>query len=163
MLEPSLHWVKALIPMRLALMARPRGGEDLHDELAALRRAGVDTVVSLLEAHEVRELELQAEANLCREHGIAFIALPIKDRGVPASQQAVSNVLAHLHAELCAGRSVAVHCRAGIGRTGLVAGCLLHLLGVPRNEIFQALSSARGVTVPDTAEQVEWVEAFARA
>jgi protein tyrosine/serine phosphatase len=56
---------------------------------------------------------------------------------------------------------VAIHCRAGIGRTGLVAGCLLHLLQVPYEDIFHLLSRSRGLAVPDTAAQVEWVAKYA--
>jgi protein-tyrosine phosphatase len=72
-------------------------------------------------------------------------------------------LLDQLHSEILQGKAVAIHCRAGIGRTGLVAGCLLHLLGVPGKDIFRVLSRSRGVAVPDTAEQAEWVERYVRA
>ncbi len=78
-----MHWVDGIEPHRLALMARPRGGEELGEEVAAWRNAGVGTVVSLLEGHEIRELELQAEPSLCGEHGIEFISFPIMDRARP--------------------------------------------------------------------------------
>jgi protein-tyrosine phosphatase len=72
-------------------------------------------------------------------------------------------LLGQLHSELVQGKVVAIHCRAGIGRTGLVAGCLLHMLGIPGKEVFHMLSRSRGVAVPDTAAQVEWVERFMHA
>ena len=61
MFVPELHWVTELEPHRLALMAAPRGGEWLTEEVAAWHTAGVNTVVSLLEPFEVRELELELE------------------------------------------------------------------------------------------------------
>jgi len=43
----------------------------------------IDTVVNLLEPDEVKELELEDEAAICRECGIELISFPIPDRGVP--------------------------------------------------------------------------------
>jgi len=141
-------------------MARPSGGESLHEEVSAWRKASVGLVVSLLESHEVRELELKAEPALCAERGIEFRHFPIPDRGVPQSTRETSILVAELHANLVQGKVVVIHCRAGIGRTGLVAGCVLHKLRIPRTEIFHLLSRSRGLAMPDTLAQVEWVEKF---
>jgi protein-tyrosine phosphatase len=98
-----------------------------------------------------------------RRLGREFLSLPIADRGTPASRRELATLLRQLHGRLVQGGTVAIHCRAGIGRTGLVAGCLLHLLQVPYHEIFHRLSRSRGVAVPDTAAQVEWVERYVQA
>ncbi|MBL0726080.1 protein-tyrosine phosphatase family protein [Piscinibacter sp. HJYY11] len=65
-----------------------------------------------------------------------------------------------LRDQLQHGRAVAIHCRAGIGRTGVVAGSLLHLLGIPCKDIFHRLSRSRGVSMPATSSQADWVEQF---
>lgn len=143
-------------------MPRPRGGEWLEEEIAALRASEVDSVVSLLEMKEVRELDLRQEGPLCTAQGMDFLSFPIADRGTLESKKAFSMFLGKLHTHLLEGRSIAIHCRAGIGRNGLVAGCLLHLLNVPHKDIFHILSRSRGVPVPDTSGRVEWVDAFVR-
>jgi RimJ/RimL family protein N-acetyltransferase/protein-tyrosine phosphatase len=158
-----LHWVAGIEPHRLALSARPRGGEDLAEEVAAWQAAGVGLVVSLLEASEVRELELAQEARLCAERAIEFRSFPIRDRSHPESTKALTALVAELHDRLRAGRAVAIHCRAGIGRTGLVAACLLHRLGVPPGDVFHLLSRSRGIAMPDTEAQIGWFERHARA
>ena len=160
MFETTIHWVKGIEPHRFGLMARPRGGESLHEEVAAWKNASIGLVVSLLEAHEVRELELKAEPALCAGQGIKFLHFPIPDRGVPQSVREASALVDELHSNLIQGNAVGVHCRAGIGRTGVVAACILHKLRIPRIEIFHLLSRSRGLAMPDTSAQVEWVEKF---
>ena len=76
---------------RLAIVARPRGGDWLEDEVEAWRAAGLDVVVSLLEQDEAHELGLEDEAKACAARGLKFIEFPITDRGVPASLQRRSN------------------------------------------------------------------------
>jgi protein-tyrosine phosphatase len=159
----ELHWVREIEPGRLALAARPRGNEWLGDELDAWKAEGVRTVVSLLEAFEVRELELEEEARLCAERELDFLSFPIRDRGTPESVAAFRPLIEDLMVRLQREEGVVVHCRMGIGRTGVVGGCVLHLLGVPRGEIFEVLSRARGWAMPDTPEQAKWVEAFCEA
>ncbi|MBC7989881.1 MAG: dual specificity protein phosphatase family protein [Luteimonas sp.] len=161
--ETPLFWVAGIEPHRLALSPRPRGGEDLRAEVVGWKNAGVGIVVSLLEATEVRELELREEPSLCRELGLAFHSFPIRDRGAPESVRELSALIAELHRQLLAGTAIAIHCRAGIGRTGLVAGSLLRRLGFPTSEVFHLLSRSRGVAVPDTEAQVQWVEKYARS
>jgi protein-tyrosine phosphatase len=162
-MEPEIHWVRALMPdIRLALMPRPRAGDWLADEIAGWRRAGLGLVVSLLEAGEIRELGLNEEAALCEQAGIAFRSFPIPDRQVPASVRDTAVLAEELATRLKCGTAVGVHCRAGIGRTSLVAGCVLLQLGHEPGGIVPLLSQARGLKVPDTEEQAQWLHAFAR-
>jgi protein-tyrosine phosphatase len=162
MLQPDVYWVRELPGVRLALMPRPRGGEYLADEIEGWSRLGVETVVSLLEPHENRELELATEESLCLTANLQFMSFPIPDRGVPNHSANLLKLLSTLEAQLRSGRSVAVHCRAGIGRSGLMGACILHAFGVDPDAAFRILSRARGVTVPDTDAQVAWVRDFAR-
>ena len=41
-MSTELHWVEELWPGRLALAARPRGGDWLVDDMARWRRSGSD-------------------------------------------------------------------------------------------------------------------------
>jgi hypothetical protein len=158
----KLHWVERVKPLRLALMARPHGGESLDDEVYSWKSQNIGMVVSLLESSEIRELELRGEASACTESGIEFASFPIPDRGTPDRQVEMASVVEQAVSLLRDGQAVVVHCRAGIGRTGLFAGCVLHRLGIPFVEIFPSLSQSRGVAVPDTQGQLEWVRKFAQ-
>ena len=158
MFTTPIHWVAGLEPHRIGLMARPRGGEQLSDEVDAWRRACVDVVVSMLEPREMRELELAEEPALCERLGIQFRNLPIPDHSTPPSRSDFVAMIDTLERDVVAGRAVAIHCRAGIGRTGMVAACLLQRLGVPSRDLFHRLSRSRGLAMPDTAAQIAWVE-----
>src|SRR5262249_13299329 len=135
-MRSEIHWIEAPTPGRLAIMPRPRAGDWLDDEIAGWRTAGIDTVVSLLEPEEVAELGLQQEATLCHQHGMEFLSFPIRDRDVPASAHAAAALVRTIARQAGAGKTVAIHCRAGIGRSSLIAACILLSVGVDPDAAF---------------------------
>jgi len=142
MLEPAIYWLRTIPNIRLAMMPRPRGGEWLEDEISGLRDAGLDTIVSLIEGDESTELGLQQEAALCQAAGMEFISFPVPDRGVPRSDVDFRSLVHSITSKLRAGNSVAVHCRAGIGRSGLLAACILAALDISPEKAFSMLTRA---------------------
>lgn len=158
----QVFWVPEVTQGRLGIMPRPRPGDWLRDEVSAWQRDGVHTIVSLLESFEVRELELREEAAMCHASQIAFISYPIQDRSVPVSMQKTSQLVSRVAGLVSGGSSVAIHCRAGIGRSSLIAGCVLLRLGVAHDDVFPMLSRARGMIVPDTNAQIDWLASFHR-
>lgn len=157
-MRAELYWITGIPEGRLAIMPRPRAGDWLVDELASLKSAGLDVVVSLLTADEVAELGLHHEPSLCQELGLSFISCPMNDRSVPDSIDSVLTLVNRLHSDLRNGRGVAVHCRMGIGRSSLLAACLLVKSGSSVTAAFSSISRDRGFDVPDTQEQVAWVQ-----
>jgi protein-tyrosine phosphatase len=162
MLQPDVYWIREIEGLRLAIMPRPRMGEWLADEISGWHRMGLRNVVSLLEIDESRELGLADEASLCREAGLQFVSFPIPDRGIPLNQKGFAELVDDLAERLRSGDSVGIHCRAGIGRSGLLGASVLGAFGVSPESAFAMLSRARGVTVPDTDAQAEWVRSFVR-
>jgi hypothetical protein len=77
--------------------------------------------------------------------------------GVPASLDLAHDMWRRLEAKLRNKRSIGIHCRASIGRAGLVAVGTLLFLGVAEELAWQHASLARGRQVPDTDEQRLWV------
>ncbi len=157
-MHSTLYWIDAPGPLRLAIMARPRAGDWLEDEIAHWRDSGVGIVMSLLERHEVEDLELQREATLCAENGIEFRSFPIPDRGLPADTGEALRFIASVAAT---GKPVAIHCRAGIGRSSLMAAAMLVGGGMEPAAALAAIGAARGVPIPDTDAQRDWVLALA--
>ena len=158
MIATKLYWVEGPWPGKLAVAARPRGGDWLAEEMAAWRSSGVNTVFSLLTPEEEAELDLTNEASTVAANGMRFLSFPIPDREVPHSQSELTEALRRLDQELSSGRNVALHCRQGIGRSGLVVACLLLTKGLDAETVVEHVSSARGTPIPETAEQRRWID-----
>lgn len=157
-MKTDIFWIPGPWLGRLAIASRPRGGDWLHDEVADWRSAGVDVVVSLLEAEEATQLGLSEESRAAEANGIEFVHFPIPDRGVPASSQDALALTSRIVSALNTGKSIAVHCRQGVGRSGLIVAGVLMSSGISPADSIDAVSTARGIAIPETSEQRRWLE-----
>jgi protein-tyrosine phosphatase len=155
-----LNWISTTWLGRLAVAARPRGGDWLEDDLKSWHEAGATVILSLLELHENTDLGLEDEPAAAARAGLAYICFPIEDRSVPTSREAMRALLDEMETLLKEGADVLVHCRQGIGRSGLVAIALLIRAGKSVDEAIEIASAARGLPVPETPAQLAWVRSF---
>jgi protein-tyrosine phosphatase len=65
-----------------------------------------------------------------------------------------------LYSYLRDGRGVGIHCRMGIGRSSMLTASLMVKSGLSPKDAFVAISRDRGIDVPDTNDQIEWVESM---
>ena len=156
-MNSNIYWIDGVPAGRLAILGRPRAGDWLSDEIAGWQAAGVTDVISLLQSHEVRDLGLERERELTEQLGMSFEQFPIPDRGVPESVRGTHALWARIETKIRNAGAVGVHCRASIGRAGLVTAGALIRLGFAETDAWQRASSARGMPVPDTDEQRLWV------
>src|SRR5216110_2660475 len=84
-----------------------------------------------------------------------------EDRSLLDSEEGLEVFIGSLDERVRQGKSVAIHCRAGIGRSSMLCACLLVRQGFSAESAFQKIQIARGCAVPDTTEQRNWVESFA--
>jgi len=159
----KLYWIDEAWPGRVALAARPRGGDWLQDDMADWKREGVGMVLSLLTPGEEKDLDLHGEAPAAKTQGLKFYSFPIPDRQVPSSEAKLAEALEAATRSLQSAKNVVIHCRQGIGRSGLVAACLLVRKGMSPGAAVDKVSAARGIRVPETEEQREWIDHFAAA
>jgi protein-tyrosine phosphatase len=160
---PILWTTTAKTGGKVSITPRPRGGDWLDDEMLALHAAGVDVLISALTDGENRELGLTGEARAAERAGLVFQALPIEDLCTPADSGMFLAALGDLAAQVNAGRQIAVHCRASIGRSGMISALLLSRNGWEPDAAMAHLSELRGTTVPETDEQRRWVLRAGRA
>jgi protein-tyrosine phosphatase len=157
-----LYFIPVKASGRLAIAKRPRSGQALEGELARVRAQGGDVLVSLLSPHEVIKLGLEHERELAEAAGLEFLTFPIDDHGLPASDVAVTRFSAALAQRVAAGSTVVIHCRAGIGRSSMIAAVVLMRVegGADAKEAMARISQARGLDVPETDAQKAWLRAF---
>lgn len=139
-------------------MARPRGDDWLEDEIRHLKNNGVSVLVSLLERHEIYELNLDDEERLCDTENITYINYPIPDRDVPKQNIDTDKLIDTLTKKVDEGQSIVIHCRMGIGRSSIIAASLLLKYNFKTKDIMENISAIRGLKVPDTDRQMTWLK-----
>jgi len=156
-MKPTIYLIERIGNGSLSIMAKPASGEQIDLEFKNIADQGINTIVSLLEADESAAVGLQDEETLANRNGMAFYSFPIKDFGFPASKEQFTSFSKALFIAVSGGENIVIHCRAGIGRSGLVtAGVLIHNNYEPL-DAFNHISSKRGETVPETDEQKNWL------
>ena len=123
------------------------------------REIGISKIVSLLEHNEASDLGLSNEGGICKEFGIGFVQYPIKDFSLP-TEDGFRELVHSTCVALKNGANVAVHCRAGIGRSGMLSSCILIQLAVPADKAVSLVSEARQASIPDTPEQRQFILDF---
>lgn len=162
-MRKEIYWIEGPWSGKLAVGPRPRGGDWLVDDISNWKQASIHTVLSLLTLEEELDLDLRDEAGTVRKQGMEFTSFPIPDRQVPKSEAKLSEALEKVSRDLSSGKNVLVHCRQGIGRSGLVAASLLVKNGMSPGAAIESVSAARGMPVPETAEQRDWIDHYAAA
>ena len=156
----DICWIEGKPPTALAIVMRPRGDDWLETEMARLKMAGIDTVVSLLEAEEAGWLGLADEAQQAAAAGLKFLSYPIPDVHVPQDVATFRSFVEGLADRARTGESIGVHCRGSIGRATVTAACTLIHLGWEPEAALAAIEATRGCHVPDTEEQRLWILAY---
>jgi len=155
---PDIFPVSRIGKGQLLAMPMP-APDDLQATMASLRHQGIGKLVCLLETTESQNLALQQEQTICEHTGLCFERFAIPDFGVPNSADLYKLVM-RLTGEIQSGQNIVVHCRGGIGRTGLVCCCILIASGMDAASAIILVSAQRGCTVPETDSQLEMIYQF---
>ena len=91
---------------------------------------------------------------------MTFVSYPIPDRCTPSDLASFRALVADLRDKVRAGRSVAAHCRGCIGRATVLLASVMIALGWDATAALRLIERARGFTIPDTPEQLEWILNF---
>jgi ADP-ribosylglycohydrolase len=164
---PNSYWVE---PGRFLAGEYPGVGRaEPAGRVPLLLEAGITSFIDLTGEGELPPYQLELDRRIVHRR------FPIVDHGLPDSPEVMDKIVGAIEADLAAGRRVYLHCRAGIGRTGMAVGCYLIHKGLDGTAAFEKLQelwqrSARSKTwpsVPETEEQIrylrEWTAPRARA
>jgi len=160
----NCYWV---IEGRLLAGEYPGGSSPAvtRERLARLAHFGIGCFIDLTQPGERPAYEGELPPR------VRYLRFPLPDHGVPEQRQQMSEILRSLQEALRAERPVYLHCRAGIGRTGMVAACLLIEQGLNAQAALAELNrlwrksgrAAQWPSVPETDQQVAFVSAWTAA
>ncbi|MGQ0430267.1 MAG: ADP-ribosylglycohydrolase family protein [Gammaproteobacteria bacterium] len=162
---PESYWVE---PGRVLAGPYPLVGEEaMATRLRRLLESGVDCFIDLTEPGELPPYESLLPGPYSRTP-ISYLRKPIRDHGLPASMLQMQEILDELAAALEEGRRIYLHCRAGVGRTNLVAGCWFASSGSLGDAALATLNlrwlgsalSEAWPRVPETEAQREYVRSW---
>ena len=128
---------------------------DIETDLRAIRNWGASTVLTLIEDHEFALLQVQEMAVGVQSLGMDWIHLPIRDVDVPDERFEFGwkSIGPELHRRIDAGERVLIHCRGGIGRTGLVAGLILVERGCDSRDAIHRVRAVRRGAIETRAQE----------
>ncbi len=132
----------------LAALARPDSADDLH----WLRRQGIDVLLSLTEEPPRRDW--------VNEAGLMLVHVPMEDMEAPSAAQ-LERCLSAIERANNKQMGVAVHCAAGMGRTGVVLACYFVQQGLTPDNAIARVRRLRPGSI-ETDEQVDAIVQFAR-
>jgi protein-tyrosine phosphatase len=131
---------------------------DLVADMEVLQAWGCQALLSLMEDQEFERFQVTRLGEVATAVGIKWYHIPISDGEPPDERfdRLWPSVGQALVANLLADKRIVVHCRGGLGRTGVIACLLLIELGYSSKRALTLIRTIRPGTV-QTAAQVAYV------
>ncbi|CAM3716688.1 tyrosine-protein phosphatase [Parendozoicomonas haliclonae] len=128
--------------------------EDLQNSLQTLKAAGATTVVTALPDEDMQALNVPELGKAVRDAGLDWFHLPIEDDAAPEQPffAAFETALPRLLKKISAGETIAIHCRGGAGRTGLIAAILMLESGIDIDRVIAKVQAVRPVALTPPAQ-----------
>jgi len=117
----------------------------ISDAFDSLVKAGADAVITLLSDKELEALSVPTFGSEAAQKSFNWFQLPIEDDCEPEQpyEEAWSNSKGELLTLIKNKSTIAIHCRGGSGRTGLMAAILPLESGENWNDVKSLIQSVR--------------------
>jgi len=130
---------------------------DLTSDLEAIHSWGARALVSLMEEDELLAVGIRPAEVACRLENLAieWIHAPIMDGSVPDEAFMIRwrSMVPRLRSVLSEGGGIVFHCLGGLGRTGMMAACLLIEEGVAPADAIAIVRAARPGAIENVRQE----------
>jgi len=119
--------------------------QGLKESLGTLKQAGTDMLLTLMFDEEMKRNNVFCLPTECEKQGITWLQLPILDDAAPdqAFEQQWQLSKNHILDVINNKGTIAVHCKGGSGRTGLVIGLILLAFGWSAEKVITEVQKIR--------------------
>jgi atypical dual specificity phosphatase len=142
----GFSWV---IEASLAGAPQPGAYNSIHLDLGYMQEQGVDLLIS--------GNEEGVDADVARHYDIDVVSLPVEDFQAPTMEQ-MNDFVAHTRTALAGGDQVAVHCTAGMGRTGTYLAVWFVTTGMTADEAMEHVRSLRPGSIETPIQEAAILE-----
>lgn len=136
-----------------------RWERDLNSDIDVIRKWGAHAWINLMEDNDLVSVKLDPNifSDAVKDAGIDYYHLPIVDAGIPDSefenkwQNQISNEFCQ---RLNQGHKLLIHCRGGLGRTGMVVARLMVDMGYDANNAVKLVRYVRQGAIETKAQKL---------
>ncbi|XP_049596912.1 cyclin-dependent kinase inhibitor 3 [Syngnathus scovelli] len=133
----------------------------VHKDVEELHNQGVQDVFVLCTRGELSKYRVPSLLEVYQQKGLSVHHMPFPDGEAPQLEQC-GHILDELQRSLEANRRTLIHCYGGLGRSALIAACLLIQLSVTMtpDEAIDILRAHRGRGAIQTLKQYNFLHEF---
>ena len=127
-------------------------------DLKRIEDWNTDTLITLMEDQEFQKIGVAGFKDAADKSQFTWVHIPIRDTSIPSQQaeQLLSDVMPTIHETLQAKGRIVIHCRGGLGRTGLLAARILIEAGMEAQNAIDYVRKQRPGAI-ETYEQERYL------
>ena len=134
---------------------------DLTTDVSVIKQWGADIWLNLMEDKDLVSVKLDPEnfSRTIKTAGIEYLHYPIVDGSVPDERESLlwdNERIPALLSRINNGCKILIHCRGGLGRTGLIAARLLIAAGIKPVEAIAIVRDVRTGTIENDLQE-KWL------
>ena len=126
---------------------------DLDTDLDRIKNIGINTLICLLVPEELEEYKISELVAKVQQRDMSIRFFPIVERKTPDDFSSVDDLCDFITDEIDK-TSVLIFCRAGVGRTGTIASCVLISIGFSYDEAINEVQSRRPGSITRENQQL---------
>lgn len=125
---------------------------DIEDDIKHIYSEKIDVIVCLLEWSEMKTMNIIDYPKKVKNTGITFYHLPVKDLDCPHDND-LKLIVETILKYLLSGKNVLVHCKEGLGRSGVIVACCLCNFGFSGDESINMVRKQRKGAIQNTCQE----------